>query len=82
MVLIDGFSLFSSLICKSYEQWKVVDSALALLKISVNLWYSGGTMNGSTRLLVILAGFSVRSMEQSARQNIVDPIIHVAQIYD
>ena len=50
--------------------------------MSTNLWYLDRTADRSTRLLVILTAFPVRSVRQSVRQKVMKPIIYTAQIYE
>ncbi len=55
---------------------------MALLRISENLWYLGGTVDRSTEFLVILTALLVRLVEWSVKQKVVKPIIHIVWIYD
>jgi len=55
---------------------------LALLKISENLWYLGGTADRLTEFLVILTALPVKLVEWSVKQKVVKPIIHIVWIYD
>ena len=52
------------------------------MKMLANLWYLVETIDRSTSLFMILTALLVRSVEQSIRQEVVNPNICTVWIYD